>query len=121
MQHASKAYTKTTRETATPRELEASLLLKAAAKLQAVQDSWRDTPSDLNEALLYNRRLWTVFIDAVISSDNQLPLPVRQNIANLGAFIMGETFSLMTDPKPQHLTSIININRGIAAGLRSKA
>ncbi len=121
MQHASKAYANTAKETATPRELEASLLLKAAAKLQAVHDSWRDQPKGLNEALLYNRRLWSVFIDAVASDDNKLPLAVRQNLASLGAFVMGETFSMMTKPRPEHLTSIININRGIAAGLRGKA
>ena len=121
MQHASKAYTKTAKETAAPRELEASLLLKAAAKLQEVHDTWRDGPKGLHDALLYNRRLWTVFIDAVTSDDNKLPVSVRQNLANLGVFVMGETFSLMTNPKPQHLTSIINVNRGIAAGLRSRA
>jgi flagellar protein FlaF len=43
---------------------------------------------------------------------------VRQNIANLGIFVMGETYSLMTKPKPDHLLSLININRDIAAGLR---
>jgi flagellar biosynthesis activator protein FlaF len=43
---------------------------------------------------------------------------LRQNIASLGIFVMGETFSLMTKPKPDHLLSLININRGIAAGLR---
>jgi flagellar protein FlaF len=59
-----------------------------------------------------------VFIDAVIDDDNRLPLQVRQNIANLGIFVMGETFSLMTKPKPEHLRSLININRGVAAGLR---
>ena len=46
MHYASKAYAKTAKETLTPRELEASLLLKAAAKLQAVHDSWRDKPPD---------------------------------------------------------------------------
>ena len=68
-----------------------------------------------------NRRLWTVFIDAVTSDDNRLPVPVRQNIANLGIFVMGETFSLMTKPQPDHLVSLIQINRGIAEGLRDKA
>jgi flagellar biosynthesis activator protein FlaF len=86
-----------------------------------VHESWNEKPVGLNEALLYNRRLWTVFIDAVVSADNQLPIPVRQNIANLGMFVMGETFSLMTRPKPDHLVSLININRGIAEGLRDKA
>jgi hypothetical protein len=30
-------------------------------------------------------------------------------------------FSLMTRPRPDHLVSLININRGIAEGLREKA
>jgi flagellar biosynthesis activator protein FlaF len=89
--------------------------------LQAVHESWNEKPIGLDEALLYNRRLWTVFIDAVISEDNRLPIPVRQNIASLGMFVMGETFSLMTRPKPDHLVWLININRGIAEGLREKA
>jgi flagellar biosynthesis regulator FlaF len=46
---------------------------------------------------------------------------LRHNLLRLGVYIMAETFSLMTEPKPQHLESIIKINRGIAAGLRSKA
>lgn len=121
MNYASKAYAKVARETADPRELEATLLLKAAAQLQAVHDSWKDKPAGLNEALLYNRRLWTVFLDAVMRDDNRLPLQVRQNLTKLGTFIMAETFELMTNPKPERLTSIININRGIAAGLRRKA
>jgi flagellar protein FlaF len=118
MHYASKAYAQTAKETASPRQLEANLLLKAAAKLQAVHESWGEKPIGLNEALTYNRRLWTVFIDSVIDNDNRLPLQVRQDIANLGMFGMGETFSLMTTPKPDHLLSLININRDIAAGLR---
>jgi flagellar protein FlaF len=122
MHYASKAYAKIAKETQAPRELEADLLLKAAAKLQTVHDSWNDKAvAGLNEALSYNRKLWTVFIDAVSQDDNKLPAPVRQNIVNLGMFVMGETFSLMTKPKPNHLTSLIKINRGIAAGLRGKA
>lgn len=121
MHYASKAYAKAAKETLAPRELEASLLLKAAAKLQAVRDSWRDTPAELNEALLYNRKLWTVFIDAVTRDDNKLPAQVRQNLANIGVFVMGETFSLMTKPKQENVESLIRVNRGIAAGLRGKA
>jgi flagellar protein FlbT len=122
MHHATKAYAKTAVETASPRELEANLLLQAAAKLQAVYDSWNDKkPPGLEDALLFNRRLWTIFLDAVTSESNKLPAKVRENIRRLGVYIMAETFSLMTKPKPQHLTSIIKINRGLAAGLRSKS
>jgi len=122
MNHASKAYSKVAKETASPRELEASLLLKAAAKLQEVQKSWTDPkPAGLDEALLYNRRLWTVFIDAVIRDDNKLPKQVCENLTALGMRVMGDTFTMMTKPAPEQLTTLININRGIAAGLRGKA
>ena len=46
-----------------PRELEANLLLQAAAKLQAVQNSWKEKPGATKEAVLFNRRLWTVFLE----------------------------------------------------------
>jgi len=121
MHYASRAYAKTAKETAPPRELEATLLLNAAAKLQAVLDSWTNKPVGLHNALLYNRRLWMVLIDALTCQDNKLPEITRSNLVKLGAFVMGETFALMTKPTPKHLKSIIKINRGIAAGLRGKA
>jgi flagellar biosynthesis regulator FlaF len=67
------AYSKAAIETATPRQLEAQLLLKAAGRLQRVLDHWTDKPSGLSEAVLYNRRLWIVLIDAVIRDENKLP------------------------------------------------
>jgi flagellar protein FlaF len=121
MHYASKAYAKTAIEIASPRDLEASLLLQAAAKLQEVHDSWSEEPTGLNEALMFNRRLWTIFLDAVSRDDNKLPVTIRENLTKIGAFIMGETFSLLTKPKPRHLKTIIKINRGIAAGLGGKA
>ena len=122
MNYAAKAYAKTAKETQSPRELEASLLLKAAAKLQAVHETWKDRkPQGLHEALLYNRRLWTVFIDAVLQEDNRLPVAVRKNITQLGMHVLRETFALMTDPQREQLGSIIKVNRGIAAGLRARA
>jgi flagellar biosynthesis activator protein FlaF len=121
MNYASNAYAKVAKETAPPRELEASLLLRAAAKLQAAHDSWNAKPAGLQDALVYNRRLWTVLLDAVARDDNKLPVETRDSLLKIGAFVLGETFALMTKPKPQHLNSIIRINRGIAAGLRGKA
>ena len=77
-------------------------------------------PSGLSDALLYNRRLWIVFIDAVMRDDNRLPIETRQNLLNLGVFVMAETFSLMTAPKQEHLANLIRINRAISPGLGSK-
>ena len=118
-QSASKVYARVARAVLEPRDLEASL--KAAAKLQAVLEAWdQKPPSGLSDALLYNRRLWIVFIDAVMRDDNRLPVATRQNVLNLGMFVMAETFSLMTAPKHEHLANLIQINRAIAAGLGSK-
>jgi flagellar biosynthesis activator protein FlaF len=119
--YASKAYARVAQETLEPRELEASLLLKSAAKLQSVLDGWdQKPPQTLSDALLYNRRLWIVFIDAVRRNDNKLALAIRQNVQDLGLFVLAETFSLMTAPKQIHLENLIRINRAIAAGLGSR-
>ena len=70
--------------------------------------------------MLYNRRLWIVFIDAVRRNDNKLALAIRQNVQDLGLFVLAETFSLMTAPKQIHPENLIRINRAIAAGLGSR-
>jgi flagellar protein FlaF len=122
MRHATIAYAKVATEVASPRALEADLLLQAAAKLQSVHDAWGDKkPVALNEAVQYNKRLWTILLDSVVQDDNRLPQPVRDNLTRLGVYIMAETFSLMTKPKPEHLKKIIKVNRSLAAGLRGRA
>jgi flagellar biosynthesis repressor protein FlbT len=121
MNHAARAYAKVAKETAPPRELEATLLLKAAAKLQAVHDAWPQKSSQFDDAILYNRKLWTVFLDTVNRDDNQLPKPVRNNLVQLGMFVMNETFAAMTKPTLNQLKAMIKVNRGIAAGLRGRA
>lgn len=121
MHEALKAYAAVAKETASPRDLEASLLLKAASKLQSVYERWNDQAHGLGDALAYNRRLWVIFMDAVCTNDNPLPVSVRQNIANLGIFVMNETNALINNPRPDNLLPLININRGLATGLRGKA
>lgn len=117
MRHAAQAYGKVASQTSSPRELEADLLLKAAARLQAVSDSWGADHNQVDEALLYNRKLWSVFLTSVTRQDNPLPDLVRQNVANLGLFVMNQTLSLMAEPRREKLVPLININREIAAGL----
>jgi len=104
-----------------PRELEADLLLDAARRLQAVQETWEGPSENLDSALYFNRRLWTFFLSSVTSDDNPLPIGIRQNIANLGLFVCKQTLATLTDPKPQNLGSLININRQLAAGLLGRA
>jgi flagellar protein FlaF len=123
MQNAARAYGTVARQIVNPRELEADLLLKAASRLQAIHDSWDGQKLNLGEALLYNRKLWSIFLTSVTSPDHPLPVAIRQNVANLGVYVMNQTvtISMMDDPQREHLGSLININRELAAGLLGRA
>lgn len=92
-------------------------MLNAASQLQAISDGWDRKKEGLNEALLYNRKLWTIFLTEATQNENPLPVTIRQNVANLGLFVIKQTMSLMNDPQPQRLGDLININRELAAGL----
>ena len=121
MQHAAQTYGKVAKKTANPRDLEADLLLSAAARLQAIRDGWESKQVDLNSALLYNRKLWSIFVTSATSTENPLPVAVRQNVANIGLFVFKQTLAVMANPKPENLGSLISINREIAAGLLGRA
>ena len=106
--------------TQSPRELEAAVLLKAASRLQAVRDDWQGRRSDLDEALTFNRKLWTILVTSVTDADNPLPVAIKNNIANLAIFVFERTITVMTEPGPEKLSALVTINREIAAGLRSQ-
>lgn len=123
MQNGFNAYAaaaKTAQSVVSPRELEASLLIKAATRLQAVADDWDMRGRNLDDALTYNRRLWTLLVSAVISEDNPLPVGIKTNILGLANFIFNQTFKISADPQPQSLAALVSINREIAAGLRGR-
>ncbi|WP_374620206.1 flagellar biosynthesis regulator FlaF [Devosia sp.] len=117
---AARAYQQVGKQTVSPRVLEANLLSRAAGQLQRVRDEWDSAQGELFTALTYNRKLWTVFLGSVTGEESQLPKALRENIANLGLFVMKQTMSMQAEPAPQKLTVLININREIAAGLRAE-
>jgi flagellar protein FlaF len=118
MQRAAQTYGKVAKQSVAPRELEADLLLRAAARLQAIRDSWDSKRVELDDALLYNRKLWSIFVTSVTHPSNPLPANVRENVANLGVFVFNHTLTTLIDPKPEMLGSLISVNRQLAAGLR---
>jgi flagellar protein FlaF len=117
MSHAAQAYARTSQTTAAPREIEAQALLKAARQLRDVQNNWVGPDRNMHNALLFNRRLWTIFMSAAEANDNPQPLQVRQNIANIAVFVMSQTVEMQLHPDPAKLKSLIDINCNIAAGL----
>jgi flagellar biosynthesis activator protein FlaF len=120
MSHAAQAYARTAQTTAPPREIEAQALLKAARQLQEVQTNWTGPDQKMYKALLFNRRLWSIFLSAVEDNGNPNSMEIRQNIANIGVFVIKQTIEMQMDPDPAKLKSLIDINCNIAAGLSGR-
>lgn len=118
---AAHAYKQVGAQTVSPRVLEANLLSRSAGQLQRCRDDWENTRHELTTALMFNRKLWTVFLGSVTGEESQLPKALRENIANLGIFVMKQTLNVLSEPEARKLTVLININREIAAGLRERA
>jgi flagellar biosynthesis activator protein FlaF len=120
MSHAAQAYARTSQTTGNARDIEAQALLKAAKQLRDVQSNWAGPDTKMHKALLFNRRLWTIFMSAAESNDNPQPLEVRQNIANISLFVFKQTIEMQMNPDPSKLKSLIDINCHIAAGLAGR-
>ena len=120
MSNAAQAYARTAQASTPAREVEAQALLRAAMQLQDVQSNWAGPDNRLNAALLFNRRLWSIFMSAAQNDANPQPIEIRQQIANIGIFVMKQTVEMQLVPEPAKLSSLIEINRNIAAGLSSR-
>src|SRR3982750_4758030 len=111
---SAQAYARTAQTTSSPREIEAQALLKAARQLREVQDNWAGPDKNLHEALLFNRRLWSIFMSAAANQENPQPGNGRQNIADFGGFVMNQTGEMQRNPDPAKLKSLIDINCNLA-------
>ena len=120
MSNAAQAYSRTSHTTASPREIEAQALLMAARQLMEVQSNWTGPDKNMHNALLFNRRLWAIFMSAMETNDNPQPMEIRQNIANIGVFVMKQTVDMQMNPDPAKLKSLIDINCNLAAGLSGR-
>ena len=114
------AYKQTIKTTVSGRELEASVLTKAAYLLKDCKERWNEDGHflRLDEALVFNQRIWTIFQGELIREDNPLPKQLRADILNLSLFIDKRIIEVMGNPSSEKLDIIIDINLNIAAGLR---
>lgn len=116
-----KEYANIQKEALTGRELEASVLTRAAQMLKFCQDHW-DTPDRekrLQEALKFNQKIWSFFQAELSSAENPLPKKLREDILSLSLFVDKRIFEIVAFPEPEKLSIIIDINMNIAAGLRT--
>lgn len=117
------AYKTIQQDTMDGRDLESSLLIRAAMLLRQCQETWADEGINerLDHALRFNQRLWTFFQAELMEESNPLPKELRQNLLNLSTFVDKRTFDILSYPAPEKLTVLININKQIAEGLASSA
>jgi flagellar protein FlaF len=121
-QAALKAYDSVNKSTMSGRDVEAGVLTKAALKLKGCQDNWPENgrSTNLEAALKYNQRVWTIFQAEVEKPENPLPNALKVDLLRLSAFIDKRTLETLAYPAPEKLTILININHNIAAGLRMR-
>jgi len=105
-----------------PREIEATALTIGAQKLLDCRDNWNSENRRelLEEALKFNQKLWTIFQADLGGAENALPTDLKLNLLRLSAYVDKQIFHILAHPSPEKLTSIININFGIAKGLRGQ-
>jgi flagellar protein FlaF len=106
--------------TLSDRDLEASVLTKAALVLQQVQNSWDadDRDTRLDEAVRYNQKVWSIFQSELSKPENPLPKKLREDILSLSLFIDKRIYEILSSPAPEKLSVLVNINLNLAAGLR---
>jgi flagellar protein FlaF len=104
------------------RELEAQVLNRAAKMLKDCQNHWGEEGHDtrLDTAIRFNQKVWTFFQAELTDPENPLPKEIKENILSLSLFIDTRLIETLLEPAPDKLTTVININQNIAAGLLQK-
>ena len=121
-QAALKAYDSVNKATMSGRDVEAEVLTKAALKLKACQDTWAENgqSTNLEAALKYNQRIWSIFQAEIEKPGNPLPGALKADLLKLSIYVDKRTLETLAYPAPEKLTILININHNIAAGLRMR-
>ena len=118
MQNGAQAYARMAQTTANPRERDAQILLRAAARFAALLSAPTFDRTAAREAAVFNRKLWTVFLSSVSRPENPLDAATKANLKSIAMFTLRRCSLIEIDPKPEHINALIDINRNIAEGLR---
>ncbi len=116
------AYRNVEKATLSQRDLEATVLNKAAMQLQAIRDNWTrdDLDAELEAALNFNQRVWSFFQAELSMEDNPMPPEIKRNLLALSLYVDRRSFEVLAYPAPEKLNILININLNVASGLRGE-
>jgi flagellar protein FlaF len=109
------AYQKTATRTETPRQTEARAF---AAATRGLIEAATLPPTEFGrrgEALLHNRRLWSVLAADCATEGNALPKALRAQIISLSMFVDRHSSAVMRSNEPMDI--LIEINRLVMEGL----
>jgi tetratricopeptide (TPR) repeat protein/flagellar biosynthesis regulator FlaF len=122
-----KIYEEMQREGLEGRELEASVLFRAAQKLKRCVPDWerrneKEFRAKLMNALEFNQNVWSFLQVELDDPSNPLPLSLRLNLLRLSRFVDKQIFSLFAgEGSADDLLSIARIDEQIARGLQAGA
>lgn len=114
-----KAYEGVQKAQMTPREAEAMAFTKAALLMEEAAKDASNVPA-LSQALRFNHLLWTIVQADITEEANTLPDEVKANLMSLSIFVDKQTVKALKSADAKDVESLINVNRNIAAGLRSQ-
>jgi flagellar protein FlaF len=114
------AYAQQQKRNLSPREVEAMAFTKAAVLLEEAKQKVNSI-EEFSKALRFNHLLWTIIQADLTEPENQLPNEIKANVMSLSIFVDKQTTKAMRSSNPADLDVLININRNLAAGLRSNA
>lgn len=115
-----KAYQGSQKMGMSPREAEAMAFTKAALLLEEASKDASNLPA-LSQALRFNHLLWTIIQADITEEANRLPPELKANLLSLSIFVDKQTVKALKSGDPKDIEALININRNIAAGLRTEA
>ena len=112
------AYAQQQKRNLTPREVEAMAFTKAALMLEDAKKSINNI-EEYSKALRFNHLLWTIIQADLTEPDNNLPNEIKANVMSLSIFVDKQTTKALRSSNAGDLDVLININRNLAAGLRT--
>ena len=112
------AYQQQQKRNLSPREVEAMAFTKAAVLLEDAKQHVNNI-DEYSKALRFNHLLWTIIQADLTEPENELPDEIKANVMSLSIFVDKKTTKALRSSTPGDLDVLININRNLAAGLRT--
>ena len=112
------AYAQQQKRNLSPREVEAMAFTKAALMLEDAKKVTQNI-NEYSKALRFNHLLWTIIQADLTDPENQLPPEIKANVMSLSIFVDKQTTKALRSSNATDLDVLININRNLAAGLRT--